>query len=235
MEQSVSWMRAASRRAVMTALAVSVVGSGVVAAPAAGESPTKVPKVVQIKDPAGDANFVNNQTGPGEERNDVTPADLSVPDILSAWFTHDAKTISVHIQTEAPPPGSESAYRFAVTVNPESPELCLYLEAFIPGPTWAGGDSSSRVMPCYPNGKVPDEGRVPGELAIHESADGTGITSMTFPRWAGRAFADGGVLESPSARTQVVTGAKNGGLEGSFLTAYVDRTSFGKTYSVTKR
>jgi len=235
MKHSVGWMRAASRRAVMTALAVSVVGSGLAAAPAAGESPTKVPKVVQVKDPAGDANFVNNQTEPGEERNDVTPADLSVPDILSVWFTHDVKTISVHIQTEAPPPGSESAYRFAVTVNPENPELCLYLEAFIPGPTWSGGDYSTRAMPCWPDGVVPDEGRVPGELEIHESADGTGITSMTFPRWAGRAFADGEALESPSARTQVVTGAKNGGLEGTFLTAYVDRTSFGKTYVVTNR
>ncbi|MGH2757423.1 MAG: hypothetical protein ACRDI3_06515, partial [Actinomycetota bacterium] len=85
---------------------------------AAGESPRRVPQNVQIEDPAGDANFLNGQGNDLPIGGDIsTPVDLTVPDILKVWFTHDAKTISAHVQTEAPPPATEGAYNFMVGVN----------------------------------------------------------------------------------------------------------------------
>ena len=234
MKHTVGRVTIVSRRAIVAAIALSVLGSGVAATPAAGESPPKIPKNVQIKDPAGDANFLNAQ---GEDLpvddDNPTPADLSVPDILSVWFTHDVKTISVHIQTEAPPPAAEAAYLFAVTVNPESADSCLYFKAYVDGPTWVGGSDSTNVIDCHPAGIAPAQD-IGGQLEIHELPDGTGIMTMMFPRLADRAFADGEVLKSPLARSSHVTGVSNA-VSGVFNTAYVDRTKRGRKYVIANR
>ena len=233
MRHSFARVTIASRRAIATALALSIAGLGVIAAPAAGGSGLKVPKKVQITDPAGDANFLNSQGGdvPIGEDN-PTPADLSAPDILSVWFTRDAKSVAVHIQTEAPP-SAQDAYKFAVTVNPESADGCLFFEVFIPGTTWVGGTASARLLSCQ-DGDIGSAEDVPGRLKITELTDGSGVMTATFPRWASRALADGEALKSPSARSQLITGSATG-VNALFLTVFADRTKPGKDYAIRRR
>jgi len=74
------------------ALALSVLGIG-----SAGAQ--EIPEEVSIADPFGDANALGGDI--------VTPRDAStVGDLGKIWFTNTAETISVHIQTELPPPSS---------------------------------------------------------------------------------------------------------------------------------
>jgi hypothetical protein len=201
---------------------------------AAGESALVVPKKVQIKDPAGDANFLNGQGNDLPLEGDIsTPVDLAVPDILAVWFTHDAKTISAHIQTEAPPPATEGAYNFMVGVNPSDAHhlgRCLLFDSVVEGPTHEG-DAFARVVRC----RNPGDRVVKGKLTVTEAVDGTGITTMTVPRSSDPAFADGQILEAPRAWTVHWTG-RNENNELIFAAIlFADDTKPGKDYVITKR
>ena len=187
-----------------------------------------------ITDPGGDANFLNSQFGSLPMDGDKpTSVDLTVPDILAVWFSHDAKTISVHIQTEAPPPAAEAAYNFFVGVNPAGDDIaftgdrCLYFDIYVEGPTWVGG-AVAKLLSCR-------TGEVRGRLAITEAPDGTGITTMTVPRSADPAFADGEVLKSPVAWTVHNAGHKGSGSFVIAAIAVVDDTKPGNDYRIARR
>ena len=222
-----------------TVLFVScLVGATLVSGAASGHSrdsaaPRNVPKVVQIEDLAGDANFLNGQHYLPIEGDTTTPVDLTVPDILRVWFTNDAKTISVHIQTEAPPPAPESAYNFYVGVDPSGGDIfggnrCLYFDIIVEGPTWVGGPLG-RFYSCHGQGGPVNKGSV----TTIEAADGTGITTMTLPRSADPAFADGEILESPRVWTYQWNGERNP--TRSAALAVVDDTKPGKDYVIARR
>jgi hypothetical protein len=80
---------------------------------ASAAKPTPIPKKVQVEDPLGDANFLNDQDTTGTpasgQGDNVGPENTdggSVSDLLKVWFTNDKKNVSVHILTEAAPPAS---------------------------------------------------------------------------------------------------------------------------------
>src|SRR5688572_4602726 len=91
-------------------LSVALIGGVFSALPAlAQEAPaTVVPAVVNIEDAVGDANYINDQgVGAPLPGDTVLPASAgTVSDILKAWFTSDADTVSAHILTKAAPPAS---------------------------------------------------------------------------------------------------------------------------------
>ncbi len=213
-----------SKRRVKGVLAVVLVGSAFATAPAAGRAPRELPNEVQIKDPAGDANALNSYGGRLPIEGDrQTPVDLTVPDILRVWFTHDAKTISAHIQTEAPPPAAEAAYIFRVETSPG--KSCIDFVGILEGPTW-DADPFAFLWSCRKNKPID------ARLMTREAADGTGITTVTVPRSADPGFADGEILKSPYAFTQDFWGNETIG-DAHFLV--VDDTKPGRDYVIGKR
>ncbi|MFN2526988.1 MAG: hypothetical protein ABR505_12130 [Actinomycetota bacterium] len=215
-------MSTITKRMLAAVLGMALIGAEG-ALPANAQPPARVPKRVQIVDPAGDANYLNGQGDPGQ--GDMsTPADLSVSDILSVWFTNDADTISVHIQTEVPPPSANAAYLFRVEVNPSGNEEegCLWFEAAVGGPTYVGETFGRLRDQCA------EDAVVEGELTIVEAADGTGITTVIIPRDAHLAFAAGAVISAPWAQVRNHFGA----LGQDRFPAVADDTTIGSDYSI---
>lgn len=203
----------------------------VAALPAGAQEPATpvIPDVVQIEDAAGDANYLNGQgTVPGVGDH-ATPHDLAVSDILKVWFTHDAETISVNLQTEAPPPSDDSAYAFQVYVNPgeSDPSGCLQFAGYVGGATFVGEPYARLWDRCIDS----DEDTVAGELRIATMADGTGVTTITFPREAHPAFADGEVLAAP--RAAIRTHVEGPGTYGYTVAGAADDTTAGDHYRLT--
>lgn len=204
----------------------------VAAVPAGAQEPPPpaVPAVVQIEDAAGDANYLNGQ-GTGAGLGDrTTPQDLAVSDILKVWFTHDAETISVNVQTEAPPPSSDAAYTFEVNVNPAEGDAtgCLQFAGYVGGATFVGEPRARLWDRCIDS----DEDTVGGELRIVTLADGTGVTTMTFPRAAHSAFADDAVLAAPWAAIR--HHVEGPGTLGYTVAGAADDTKVGDHYRLTR-
>lgn len=219
------------RRVLPILVAGSVAATGAVVPSASGqEAPPEVPEVVQIEDPAGDANYLNDQGlapfGVPDEGDRTTPVSLSVSDILKVWFTHDADNISVHVQTSAPPPATNSSYIYRVFFNPgDNPAGCLWFEIITEGPTWAGGEFFGRLRwVCA------DQDPVDGEVSTVEGPDGTGITTLTVPRSLDPAFEDDAVLAAPSAETRNNSGTP---AVGRITFPVVDDTKVGTEYEIT--
>lgn len=178
--------------------------------------PSEVPAVVQIEDPVGDANYQ------GEDQ--TTPADLTISDLMSVWFTHDATNLSVHIQTEGPPPSGNASYVFRVTTNPGEREVgCLEFEAIIEGPTYVGDSFARLDDECAADDFEP----IAGELTIVEASDGTGITTVTIPRASHPALADEAVIATPWAATLNNTGGPS-----RLVGPTVDDTKVGSDYTI---
>ncbi|MFN2526198.1 MAG: hypothetical protein ABR505_08035 [Actinomycetota bacterium] len=166
----------------------------------------EVPEVVQIEDPAGDANYVNDGTtfGAGGGRNHVGPMnqDLSgIGDLLKVWYTNDATTLSVHVQTEAPPPSSGVAYYTEIISNVDGDgNACVLIEYVIEAPTFQRDSYATVTDECAASDPVE------GEVVVAEGPDGTGIATVTLPRASNVAFAPGSVLTAPEARVTNATG-----------------------------
>lgn len=197
---------------------------------------TEVPEVVQIEDPPGDANYINDGTffGAGGGRNNVGPMnqDLSgIGDLLKIWYTNDATTISVHVQTEAPPPSSGVAYYTEINSNIDSGGLaCVMFEYVISAPTFQRDSYATVTDECA------ETDPVEAEVVVEEGPDGTGIATVTAPRSANAAFAPGGVLIAPEARVTNATGPFPDPLPevgGSFLIyPVIDNTEPGTDYTL---
>ncbi|MDQ3962579.1 MAG: hypothetical protein M3277_01475 [Actinomycetota bacterium] len=189
--------------------------------------PPEVPAAVQIEDPAGDANYLNDQgVGLPLEGDQTTPQDLTISDLLKIWWTNDAETISVHFQTEAPPPSSNAAYLFRAFTNPggDFPDGCLWWEAVVEGPTFVGEAFARLRDMCS------ETDPVEGTISIATLEDETGVVTVTVPRDANAAFAPGGTIATPIAEVRNVTGAA----AARFATApVVDNTKPGTDYTIT--
>lgn len=211
------------------AILVAILLAAALPAGAQEPPPPAIPEVVQIEDSAGDANYLNGQgIGPGVG-DQATPQDLAVSDVLKVWFAHDAETISVNFLTEAPPPSDNAAYAFTVYVNPGEGDAsgCLQLTGYVGGPTFVGEPRARLWDRCIDS----DEDTVQGELKIATMADGTGVTTVTFPREAHPAFADGEVLAAPWAAIR--NHIEGPGTYGYTVAGAADDTKVGAHYTVT--
>jgi hypothetical protein len=208
------------------ALATLVATALSIPAGAQEPAPTAIPEVVNIEDPAGDGNYLNDQ-GSGEVGDNVTPADAStVADILKVWFTHDADVIRAHILTEAPhSANTASAYFYRVQVDPGGDPNCLRLQVSTGGPTnpTATEPTGSLRDLCGDADETYTEGIT---ATIEETADGQGIATVTIPRSTHPAFADNLVLAAPTAHSRNSIG-------GAVTAPQVDTTAAGTDYTIT--
>ena len=214
------------KKLLTVALAMMVAGALSIPAGAQEAPATVVPEVVNIEDPAGDGNYLNDQ-GNGEVGDNVTPADAStVADILKVWFTHDADVVRAHILTEAPhSANTASAYFYRVQVDPGGDPNCLRLQIATPGPTsptTAETAGSLRDL-CGDADETYTEGIT---ATIDETADGQGIATVTIPRSTHPAFADNLVLAAPTAHVRNYLG-------GAATAPQVDSTAAGTDYTMT--
>ena len=194
------------------ALAGGLVASALVLGPAKAQ--TVIPDVVQITDPVGDAN---TQTGDQQLGQDLS----SVGDLMNIWFSNTDTTITLHIQTEAPPPAAAGNIRYNVYANPvegrTGTSSCLRFEMIPTTGTGAYmGDQLAKVQDRCVEAEVgnmyrADRGAV-GELKIEELGDGTGLMSATFPRAYSEAFAAGKTIEQPFGIDYIGGGTDKAGI-----------------------
>jgi hypothetical protein len=132
-----------SKRLFSVLVAGAMIASVFSALPA--QAAAQIPAVVQIDDPAGDANTMSGDM--------VTPAGnaSNVGDLRKIWFSNTAETISVHIQTTLPPPAGAGGLLYTVLAAPgEGPVStqavgCLQFRVYVPGGT-SGGTYGSKTV-----------------------------------------------------------------------------------------
>ncbi len=245
-----------------TPLAVAIAGLLVFGATfstgATAQTPVTIPANPQITDPAGDSNFLNDQDNSNIckptpcQLDNTTPADVgTVSDFLAAWFTHTETEISLHIQTERPPPASTTLYfRLAASPAPDATGGgCLNMRAVFPGAnasTYVGEMFAQFEDTCNaPDVLVPGTvtiGNGPNVTAGNPPADGaSGITTLTFPRSASPLLADGQVITGAYLIARLVVGSGEGACDilgpptGPcwFSAAQGDNTARGADYTLT--
>jgi len=221
------------RKTLLSTLALALATALAIPATAQEAAPTVVPEIVNIEDPAGDANYLNDQGTAGIHGqtfgDNAGPADAgSVSDILKVWFSHDADVIRAHILTEVPPPATASAYFFRVQVGPPGDENCLRFQLATTGPTRPDGTEASGSLRdlC---GDV-DETYADGITAtIEKTADGQGISTITVPRSTHPAFVDNAVLGKPTAHVRNYFGTS---ATGGVTAPQIDDTKPGTDYTL---
>lgn len=204
--------------------------------------PPTVPETVVLEDPFGDANFLNDQGQSGQvgfQGDNGTPADAgNASDIGKVWFTDDAATISAHIQTELPPPGSQGL-RFDVYTGsgPDSALGCIRFVAVFEGiaqgqsTTWQGPTMAKFFDACNDGTNWFSNG-VEATLAFGALEDGTGYITITAPKEASPLVATGQSLAGTTVTSRVLTG-EQGAANGSLSAPYIDNTKQGADYLIT--
>lgn len=203
-----------------------IAGVFVIAPAKAQEAPAvTVPEVVQIDDPVDDANYLNDQSllnNVPPTQDNGTPADASgTSDLLKVWYTTDAETISVNIQTQVAPPASAGSYIYRVYSNPGEGSVatstlgCLRFFVFMPsGNPPVGGYSGplkAGLLDYCDKGINYTTDAAEGKLTITEMPDGTGVMTITVPRSYSPKLADGQVLTAPMAQVQNLAGTGTDG------------------------
>lgn len=204
--------RALSLTILLSALVASL---GVVPVHASAAAPKTV-----VKDPAGDANGVNDQGTSDGSVGDQTAAGVStVGDLESIQLSNDSKNLYVNFMTAAAPPATEGVgYRVEFNPTATPGTQCIKIEAFFPG---AGNDLSDF------------------KAQLVDSCSGTATTTqvkiagtiVTIPRKLSKAFAPGAKLASPQAQSFVAAGSGS-----AALTTYpvLDTTKVGTDYTFSK-
>ncbi|MGH2755365.1 MAG: hypothetical protein ACRDLB_13180, partial [Actinomycetota bacterium] len=206
------------RRSLALVLTAALIGAVFTALPA--QAATEIPATVQIEDPINDANFLNDQdniTPAGHPTGDnATPADPStVTDFIKIWFSHTADKFSVHFLTQAPAPATTTVY-YRLAANPgegasgADPRGCLNFRTIIGGQHATAGDTSTYLSDDF--AEFEDtcnalDTLVDGEVALEPLEDGTGITTLTFPRSASPLLADGGTITGAYAVSRLAVGS----------------------------
>ena len=186
---------------------------------------TTVPKKVQIADAAGDANYANDQVvstfAPAEAGDVAAASAIPQADILKVWYTHDAKTVTVHIQTAAPLPGPIPLF-FMAKSNP--------------------GDANGTVNGCTSlyaavetevvDAAVADcaTGTREGKASFSELPDGTGVLEITGDRVASVSFMPGASITAPRAYSMNTTQRSMG--MPSLNLPVIDNTKAGADYKL---
>jgi len=229
------------KRLVIAVASIALLASGLYAPVGAKqtEPPTTVPDTVVLEDPFGDANGLNDQGRGGTigfQGDNTTPVDAgNASDIGKVWFTDDATTISAHIQTELPPPGSQGLrYDVYTATNDDSALGCVRFVAFIAGvtqgqtTTWQGPDTAKFFDACndgtdwFANG-------VEAEVKITELEDGTGLLTITASKDASPFVATGQTLTGTTVTSRAIVGADEV-FWGTI--AYIDNTKVGADYLI---
>lgn len=238
------------KRLAAAVLTMMLVGSMYMTLPARAADPvTAVPETVQINDPLNDANYLNDQSlvnGVPEQNDQPTAADAgAVSDLLKIWYTSDATTVSVHIQTEKPPPATQS-YIYRVYSNPGEGTVtsstlgCLRFFAFVPGDGGGyAGDQYAGLLDLCNVGTDYAKNAVESELQIDTLKDGTGVMTITAPRSYSPLLGPGMTLDKPfaSVRNLVGTGPDGDGQASTADpnarwkgTTQIDNTKIGLDY-----
>ena len=202
--------------AVFAAVTISV-------APVAAAAAAKPPAQPQVTDPAGDANLLNDQHNSyvvgGPHVGDVAgPANLDdQADILAVWFTNDAKTITAHIRTTAPPEqGSDLMFTIDTNRTDRADGIhhgCTYFQIFM------AEDANGEAWDyCVTNT------RAAGTVAVDSFSDGTGHLTITAPRTL-VPFLKGRVLTDPHADSRALVIEQTGHFLG-----FLDTTAEGSDY-----
>ena len=224
---------------------MALVASGFQALPAAAqeEAAPAIPEVVQIEDPVNDGNFLNDQgfrADTGFHGDNVTPADGStVGDLMKIWFTNDAETVSLNIQTQAAGPAATTIVYQAFTNAGEGPAGssvvgCLRWYGLIPGEysgqktTYQGEPVIKLVDRCNDGTSVYSNG-AEGEFTISAGPEDSGILTMTFPR-SYSPFLTGGPLTKPHVTSSIAAGADGAGNSAPLM---IDNTIDGADYTFT--
>ncbi len=220
-----------ARRILAVALAMSLVGLGLHVAQAA---PPEVPENPNIKDPVGDANYINDQAlggGPVPREGDrTTPVDVgSFSDIMTVWFTHTTETISVHIQTEAPRSSTPAGIFYRVRVDPGVGSNCMWFEGAAPG---AGNMTPTPVASLRLVGDCGSKTDVAGEFIQEPGPGTTGMHTITLPRSLHKAFEDGSVLKTPTAETRNYVSVTTPAGSPGATAPQIDNTKFGTEYRI---
>ncbi|MDQ3954913.1 MAG: hypothetical protein M3285_05115 [Actinomycetota bacterium] len=237
-----------SKRFLTVSMAAAMVLSGLSAFPA--QAATAVPEVVQVTDPVGDANFINNQDRAEPQLNDVrdvtapacppfgAPCDGgTVSDLMKVWFTNTADTVSMHMQTERPPPATTTIY-YRIASNPETAGAptggCLHWRMIFGGKqanpaggapiatsTYRSADLTSGADHAEFEDTCNGGGRQAAEsVTVETLEDGTGITTMTVNRSASPLLGEGAKIVSPYAVSRLAAGVKGQNIPvqgGSFV------------------
>ena len=223
------------RKASTIAIALAV-GSALAIPASAQEAPagpTTIPETVQIEDPLGDANGLNdqgNRAQTGFQGDHTTPADAgSVSDMMKVWFSHDETTARVHFLTEAAPPATNSLL-FQVYSNPggDYPQGCLRWAALIPGVNYVGDPVIKLIDRCNDDGTNFYSNGQEGTFTIETTAEENGILTLSFPREYSPLLADDLWILSPFAEARVVTG--EGSTVGNVSAPMLDNTIEGADY-----
>jgi hypothetical protein len=228
------------RRLVVAIASLGLVASGLSAAGAAKQTepaPT-VPETVVLEDPFGDANGVNDQGNgvTGFQGDQGTPADAgNASDIGKVWFTDDETTISAHIQTELPPPGSQGLrYDVRTATGPDSALGCVRFVVHLAGnaqgqsTTWAGPDTAKFFDACNDGADWFANG-VEAELKLETLEDGTGLITMTALKESSPFVATGQTLSGTTVISRVLLGADGTVWTGPFT---LDNTKPGADYLI---
>ena len=239
------------KKAFSIALALGLAAALSMPAGAQEAEPTTVPETVQIEDALDDANALNdqgNRADTGFQGDHGTPVDAgSVSDLVKVWFTHDAETVSVHINTQAAPPASTSTM-FEVFSNPNDDWLlgCLRFAVLIPGAyqgqatTYQGPPLAKLIDRCNDEGTNFYNNGVEGEIVIEAGPDvpqqnlgapgPSGILTATFPRSYSPLLLDGLSITTPFATSKIAVGAEAGGVTTPVT---LDNTADGTDYILT--
>lgn len=199
------------KRAISISVLLSVACAGVLSSSLVASAATA--KTV-IEDPAGDANFINDQgTGDGSV-GDQNPADAgNVSDLISVALANDAENLYVTFYAEGAPPATQGlGYRVRFNPDGAAGSQCILIEAFFPGATNVMTEFKAHVVDTCAGGDP-----VPVEILG---------TMLTIPRSANEAFGKGKTLAAPQAQSFVWWGSYP---EGAAL-GTMDTTKVGTDY-----
>lgn len=234
------------KRMFVLAIGMAVIASFAISPSVVAQEPppTPIPETVQIEDPFGDANGLNDQGQSGttgHQGENVTPADAgSISDFGKIWFSNTADTVSVHILTEAPPPAI-NGLRIDVYASPGEGSAAastlgcarwvVHLRGETQGqPTTWQGDNEARFFDACNDGTNWFNNGVEAEFRVEETAEGNGLMTITAPMSASPFLAIGQSLTAPSAAARAGYGVQ-GTVAGSVF--YTDNTVVGTDYTIT--
>lgn len=203
-----------------------------------------IPEVVQIDDPVGDANGLNDQDNAYNapplvgEGDHVLPADVgTATDILKVWFTNTGTDVSLNIQLEGNPSALayDTYFRFSSNmgegaVASDTLRGCLQWIASVNG---AGG--------AY---NAPTEGNLTDKCNVGDPvftpltiapADTGFVMTITFPRSYSPLLEDGALLTAPFGVSRVLYAnglppSPAAGSTAAFVT--MDNTQRGTDYTI---
>ncbi|HEV2756684.1 MAG TPA: hypothetical protein VG318_13020 [Actinomycetota bacterium] len=229
-----------NKRVWSVTLAAGLIASCFALAPAgAQDAPIAIPDVVQIDDPIGDANGINDQDAaydtPVEGLGDNDAATIgNATDLGKVWFTHTTTEVSLNVQVNGDPSGLayDTYYRFSSNVGEgevaaDTVRGCLQWIASVNGTAGAYDGPTEGNLTDKCNVGTP----VVGPLKISEGPDGTFVMTITFPRSYSPLLVDGSKLTAPFGVSRIVY-ANNVPQQGTSALVTLDNTKRGTDYDL---